>query len=88
MAAETDESTGTVRLDESVLNRALATVPSSFTLTPRNPAHAVTLGGDHLVFGLVAGRPTSMTACAAGDPATIATTASSSSWRSISTPCT
>ena len=55
--AETDEVTGTVRVDESVLNRALATVPSSFTLTPRNPAHAVTLGDDHLVFGLVAGPP-------------------------------
>ena len=40
-----------------MLNRALGTVPSSFTLTPRNPAHAVTLGGDHLVFGLVAGPP-------------------------------
>jgi trimethylamine--corrinoid protein Co-methyltransferase len=55
--ADTDEATGTVRLDEGVVNRALATVPSTFTLTPRNPARAVTLGGPHLVFGLVAGPP-------------------------------
>ena len=31
--------------------------PASFTLTPRNPTKSVTLGGDHLVFGLVAGPP-------------------------------
>src|SRR5512133_2400828 len=29
--AETDEATGTVRIDETTLNRALATVPSTFT---------------------------------------------------------
>jgi trimethylamine--corrinoid protein Co-methyltransferase len=55
--AATDEATGTVRLDSALVERALATAPSSFTLTPRNPAHAVTLGGDHVVFGLVAGPP-------------------------------
>lgn len=55
--AEVDEITGTVRFDADVLAKALETVPSAFTLTPRNPAHRVTLGGSHLVFGLVAGPP-------------------------------
>jgi trimethylamine--corrinoid protein Co-methyltransferase len=57
LGAEVDEASGLVRMDEEVVNRALATAPSSFTLTPRNPAHRVTLGGNSLVFGLVAGPP-------------------------------
>jgi trimethylamine---corrinoid protein Co-methyltransferase len=48
---------GIVRIDETHVEAALATVPKSFTLTPRNPARQVNLGGDHLVFGLVAGPP-------------------------------
>jgi trimethylamine--corrinoid protein Co-methyltransferase len=55
--AEVDDATGTVRVDETLVHRALATAPASFTLTPRNSAHRVTLGGRHLVFGLVAGPP-------------------------------
>lgn len=48
---------GIVRIDESIVDAALATVPRQFSLTPRNPAKRVHLGGDHLVFGLVAGPP-------------------------------
>jgi len=55
--AETDEAAGNVRLDQAVVERALATAPSSFTLTPRNPLRRVVLGDNHLVFGLVAGPP-------------------------------
>ena len=55
--AEVDESTGTVRLSRELVEQALATAPAQFTLTPRNPDHAVTLGGNHVVFGLVAGPP-------------------------------
>jgi trimethylamine--corrinoid protein Co-methyltransferase len=55
--AEVDEATGTVRIDEALVDRALRTAPSSFALTPRNEAHRVTLGRNHLVFGLVAGPP-------------------------------
>jgi trimethylamine--corrinoid protein Co-methyltransferase len=55
--ADTDEATGTVRIDASLIERALASAPASFTLTPRNAARSVTLGGDHLAFGLVAGPP-------------------------------
>ena len=44
-------------LDAAIVERALATTPASFTLTPRNPVRRVTLGGNHLAFGLVAGPP-------------------------------
>src|SRR5512137_633182 len=55
--AQVDEATGNVRLDAAIVERALSTTPASFTLTPRNPTRSVTLGGKHLVFGLVAGPP-------------------------------
>ncbi len=55
--AEVDESSGTVRLSREIVEQALAKAPAQFTLTPRNQAHAVTLGGNHVVFGLVAGPP-------------------------------
>ena len=48
---------GIVRIDETLVEAALASVPHQFTLTPRNPARRVVMGGDHLVFGLVAGPP-------------------------------
>jgi trimethylamine--corrinoid protein Co-methyltransferase len=48
---------GIVRIDESIVDAALKTVPHQFTLTPRNPDKAVQMGGNHLVFGLVAGPP-------------------------------
>lgn len=48
---------GIVRIDASIVEAALAIVPRQFTLTPRNPDKRVHMGGDHLVFGLVAGPP-------------------------------
>jgi trimethylamine--corrinoid protein Co-methyltransferase len=51
------DADGIVRIDECIVEAALATVPRQFTLTPRNPDRRVHLGGDHLVFGLVAGPP-------------------------------
>jgi trimethylamine---corrinoid protein Co-methyltransferase len=48
---------GVVRIDETLVAEALKTLPPSVTLTPRNPDRAITLGGDNLVFGLVAGPP-------------------------------
>lgn len=47
----------TVRIGRDIVEEALATAPTEFTLTPRNPARTVHLGGDNLVFGLVAGPP-------------------------------
>ena len=52
-----DAETGTVRIDEGIVEAALATVPASFTLTPRNPARRRVIGGRSLSFGLVAGPP-------------------------------
>ncbi len=52
-----DRETMTIRVDESLVKEALKTVPSSFTLTSRNPEKQVKLGGNSLVFGLVAGPP-------------------------------
>lgn len=46
-----------VRIDESLVKAALATAPSNFTLTSRNPAKRLHIGGNDLVFGLVAGPP-------------------------------
>ncbi len=55
--AEVDEENETVRIDRGLVQQALSTVPASFTLIPRNPAHQVTFGGNHVNFGLVAGPP-------------------------------
>lgn len=51
------DSDGVVRLDESIVDNALSTVPRQFSLTPGNPARQVHFGGRDLVFGLVAGPP-------------------------------
>jgi len=55
--ASVDESTGIVRIDRALIERALASAPASFVLTPRNPDHRVLIGGDSIAFGLVAGPP-------------------------------
>lgn len=57
VGAEVDETTGTVRLDRAVVERALATAPERFTLTSRNPAKQLQMGGRDMAFGLVAGPP-------------------------------
>lgn len=55
--ATTDPRTGHVRLERGLIESALASAPTSFVLTPRNPLRRVILGGTHLNFGLVAGPP-------------------------------
>lgn len=57
VGAEVDETTGTVRLDRAVVERALTTTPERFTLTSRNPAKQLQMGGRDMAFGLVAGPP-------------------------------
>ncbi|MCV2868414.1 trimethylamine methyltransferase family protein [Defluviimonas sp. WL0002] len=52
-----DRSESTIRIDEGMVDAALATVPSSFTLTSRNPSRRLTIGGRNITFGLVAGPP-------------------------------
>ncbi|HVJ34925.1 MAG TPA: trimethylamine methyltransferase family protein [Terriglobia bacterium] len=55
--AEVDEATGLVRIPRGLVDQALASAPASFSLTPRNPARALAVGGNHVAFGLVAGPP-------------------------------
>ena len=55
--ASVDHATMTVRLDRGLVAEALKTAPSVYTLTPRNPARTVHLGGDTINFTLVAGPP-------------------------------
>src|SRR5579863_806057 len=55
--AQVDHATGTVRLDRGLVGQALASAPARFTLTPRNPQRCLTMGGNHVNFGLVAGPP-------------------------------
>ena len=52
-----DEADGRVRLGREIVEAALKTVPPEFTLTPRNPLHALKLGGRHLATAAVLGPP-------------------------------
>lgn len=52
-----DRETGTIRVGEEIVDEALKTVPSRFTLTGRTPSKRLTIGGNHMAFGLVAGPP-------------------------------
>ncbi|NDV00198.1 trimethylamine methyltransferase family protein [Pseudoroseicyclus tamaricis] len=45
----------TVRLDPGLIGERLATVPATFTLAARDPAHDLTVGGDLCVYASVGG---------------------------------
>ncbi len=47
----------TVRIGRELVEAAIATAPAEFTLTSRNPAKSLTVGGRRMAFGLVAGPP-------------------------------
>ena len=55
--AAVDETTHIVRLDPALVESLIATAPSEFTLTSRNPAKRLVMGGDHIAFSLAAGMP-------------------------------
>ena len=55
--ASVDRETMTVRIDRGMIDEALRTAPSQFTLTPRNPDREILIGGNRINFGLVAGPP-------------------------------
>ena len=55
--AEVDNATGLVRIPDELVDRALASAPPRFTLTPRNPERRLHVGDNHISFGLVAGPP-------------------------------
>ncbi|MGZ9811385.1 trimethylamine methyltransferase family protein [Pseudoroseicyclus sp. H15] len=54
-SAGADVSGPTVRLDPGLIAERLATVPSTFTLAARNPAHNLQVGGDLCVYVSVGG---------------------------------
>ncbi|RDD61212.1 trimethylamine methyltransferase family protein [Ferruginivarius sediminum] len=55
--AEVDHASGLVKFDRDMVLDLVAKAPSEVTLRPRNPEHSITLGGNHINFGLVAGPP-------------------------------
>jgi len=55
--AEVDDATGVVRLAPALVESLISTAPREFTLTSRNAEKCLTIGGDHMAFGLVAGPP-------------------------------
>ncbi len=52
-----DRETGHLRLPRDLVLKSIALAPSEFTLHARNPAHTVTIGGDHMVMAPVYGPP-------------------------------
>ncbi len=55
--ATVDHATQNVRIGRELVDEALKTTPSIYTLTPRNPKHQIVLGGNNINFTLVAGPP-------------------------------
>ena len=55
--AEVNNSTMIVRADRGLIMDALSVAPDKFQLTPTNPHRALTIGGDHIHFGMVSGTP-------------------------------
>jgi trimethylamine--corrinoid protein Co-methyltransferase len=55
--ADVDHASGLVKFDRDLVLDLVAKAPSEVTLRPRNPEHSITLGGNHINFGLVAGPP-------------------------------
>ncbi|MFQ6018882.1 MAG: trimethylamine methyltransferase family protein, partial [Kiloniellaceae bacterium] len=55
--AEVEPGSQRVRFDRGLIEQALAHAPARFTLHARNPAHDVTIGGDHVVFTSVGSPP-------------------------------
>ena len=55
--AEVDNAQELVKLSPEMVMGLLKTVPPEFTLTPTNPDRALTIGGNHIHFGMVSGAP-------------------------------
>lgn len=55
--ARVDETDGRVRVGRDIVEAALATAPAELTLTPRNPARAMKLGGNNMTTAAVLGPP-------------------------------
>jgi trimethylamine--corrinoid protein Co-methyltransferase len=57
---DVDMETQRVRMDRAFVMEQVKKAPTSFTITPRNPAHAVTVGGDSMLFVNVSSPPNAM----------------------------
>jgi trimethylamine--corrinoid protein Co-methyltransferase len=55
--AVVDRETREVRFDRGLIEDMVAKAPAEVTLTPRNPARRITLGGNRINFSLVGGPP-------------------------------
>ena len=55
--ARVDDETLMVRLDPDVVETAIASAPSEYQLTARNPERSVLMGGRNLAFAHVGGPP-------------------------------
>ncbi|MGH6949198.1 MAG: trimethylamine methyltransferase family protein, partial [Kiloniellales bacterium] len=55
--ASLDRSQSLVCLDRALVEEKIALAPAAFTLAPRNPDHALEIGGNYHCFSLVAGPP-------------------------------
>ncbi|MEM7546389.1 MAG: trimethylamine methyltransferase family protein [Pseudomonadota bacterium] len=57
---DVDPGSDRVRMGRDFVMEMVAHAPREFTITPRNPARQVTIGGDHMVFGNVSSPPNAM----------------------------
>jgi len=57
VGCEVDEARENVRMDRALVLDAIRSAPSSFSVTPRNPARQIELGGRHFVYSTVASAP-------------------------------
>ncbi|MEL6746397.1 MAG: trimethylamine methyltransferase family protein [Pseudomonadota bacterium] len=57
---DVDEDTEVVRMGRDFVMEMIAKAPSSFTITPRNPDRALTIGDGHVVFGNISSPPNCM----------------------------
>ena len=55
--ADVDRGTRRVRFDRRLIAEYVAKAPARFTLHARNPAHTVTIGGNHIAFCAVSSAP-------------------------------
>lgn len=55
--AEVEPGSERVRFDRGLIEEAIAHAPSEFTVHARNPAHDLTMGGNHINFGTVGSAP-------------------------------
>jgi len=55
--ADVDEASGVVCGPRELFTEAMAQAPKTFTLTPRDPEKAITVGANHINFGFVSGPP-------------------------------